>query len=91
MGGLQGGDGRGFGGREAGSRVLVAAADLEPSGIQDLADAVPRLLELKARSDLDLRFRVRIELGDGQDSPDENVVRQVNEVLGEVDAGLRLE
>ncbi len=79
-GGEEGGGGRGRGA----SKVLVASADLEPSEIQDLADAMPRLLEIKAKANLPIRFRVRVELGDGQETPPPDVAEELGTVLGEV-------
>jgi hypothetical protein len=48
------------------SKCLVAHAELEPSEIQDLAEIIPNLLELKAKFNIPLKFLVQIELGDGK-------------------------
>ncbi len=73
-----------FGGSGASRKMLAATAALEPSEIQDLADAMPKLLDIKAKCKVPLAFTVRIELGDGQKEPDAAVVEQVNQVLKEV-------
>jgi hypothetical protein len=88
--GAPGGRGE-FGGKPAGSNVLIARAELEPSEIQDLGDIVPQLLELKARSDVAIRFRVQIEIGDGRVAPPDDVVNEVNKLLAELKDGLVLE
>jgi len=79
-GGEEGGGGPGRGA----SKVLVASAELEPSEIQDLADAMPRLLEIKAKANLPIRFKVRVELGDGQEIPSSQVAGELGDILGEV-------
>jgi hypothetical protein len=52
---------------------------------------VPQLLELKARSDVAIRFRVQIEIGDGRVAPPDDVVNEVNKLLAELKDGLVLE
>jgi len=42
--------------------VVAANAELEPSQIQDLGDVMPKLLEVKAKSNTPIRFHIRIEL-----------------------------
>lgn len=69
---------------------LVAVADFEPSELQDLGDAIPKLLELKAKANLALRFQVRIEVGDGKELPTPEVSAEVNKLLGEVKDGYEI-
>jgi hypothetical protein len=76
-GGGVGGSGR----RPPPPNVRVAEADFEPSQLQDLGDAVPRLLDIKARTNVALRFHVRLEIGDGATAPDAKVVEEVNRAL----------
>jgi hypothetical protein len=76
-----GGGSGGAGRRPPPPNVCVAEADFEPSQIQDLGDAVPRLLDIKARTNLSLRFHVRLEIGDGVTAPDPKVVEDVNRAL----------
>jgi hypothetical protein len=85
------GGGAGGGGAPGGgpSKVLVASAELEPSEIQDLADAMPRLLEVKAKANLPVRFKVRVELGDGQEVPSPELAGQLGDILGEVKGEFR--
>jgi len=71
----------GWTGTETASKKLVAQADLEPSEVQDLADVIPQLLEIKSKSNTPLTFRVRIEVGDGESSPDPESANAVNKVL----------
>lgn len=69
--------------------TLGAEADLEPSQIQDLGDIVPKLLEIKKKG-LPMRFRLRIELGDGKTAPPESMVKEVNTLLRDVKEDLQL-
>lgn len=80
----------GFDGGKPSPRKLAATAIMEPSEIQNLADAMPRLLNIKAKSKVPIAFTVRIELGNGQEVPDDTVVEQVNEVLKEVKGDFRV-
>jgi len=61
--------------------VLVAASELDPSQMQDLADLVPKLLEVKAKANVPLRFHVRIEMGDGKTLPSAEAAKEVNKLL----------
>lgn len=61
--------------------VKAAEAEFEPSQLQDLGDAVPKLLDIKARTNVPLRFHVRLEIGDGVTTPEQAVVDEVNEAL----------
>ncbi len=69
--------------------TLGAEAELEPSQIQDLGDIVPKLLEIK-KTGLPMRFRLRIEIGDGKTAPPESVVKEVNTLLRDVKEDLQL-
>ncbi|MEW5869079.1 MAG: DUF499 domain-containing protein [Chloroflexota bacterium] len=60
--------------------VRVAEADLRPSEIQDLADAMGELTAAAAGNEL--KFHLRIELGGAAPAP-EDVVKKVNKVLAE--------
>jgi hypothetical protein len=73
------------------SSCLVAYAELEPSEIQDLGDIVPQLLEIKARANVPIKFLVRIELGDEKEAPPDDVVKRINELLGNMKDSFRLE
>ena len=67
--------------------VLVAQADLEAHGIQDLADQIPDMTA--AAVGTGLKFNIRIEFG-GETPPDPEAVEKINELLAEVDDTLRL-
>ena len=69
------------------SGVLVAEADLEAHGIQDLADQIPDITT--AAVGTGLKFNIRIEFG-GETPPDPEAVEKINELLAEVDDTLRL-
>ncbi|MEI6149812.1 MAG: DUF499 domain-containing protein, partial [bacterium] len=70
--------------------VLVAVADLEPSQVQDLGDIVPKLLEIKTKSNIPIRFQIRIELGDGKTMPSAEVAQKANALLKGIKEGLQL-
>ncbi|MBI4525152.1 MAG: DUF499 domain-containing protein [Deltaproteobacteria bacterium] len=61
--------------------VLVAESELKASEMQDLGDIVPKLLEVKAKTNVPLRFHVRIEMGDGKTKPPADAVKQINTLL----------
>ncbi|HUY90367.1 MAG TPA: DUF499 domain-containing protein [Pirellulales bacterium] len=84
------GGGEDFADGEPPSKKLVATASLEPSEIQDLADAMPKLLDIKAKSNVPLSFTIRVEVGDGQDPPPSGIAEQVNDVLKGVKNGFEL-
>ncbi len=77
-------------GAGTGSKLLTASAYLDPGQIQDLADQVPRLLEIKAKSKVVIQFRIQIEVGDGKTLPPKNVAAEVTEVLSEISGELQL-
>lgn len=69
------------------SGVLIADAELEPVEIQDLGDIMPKLLEIKAKANIPLRFHLRIELGDGKTKPTGEISKAVNTLLNTVKEG----
>lgn len=83
------------GGLDAGTsglkHKLVAVAPFEPAEIQDLADAIPKLLELKAKSKVPIHFQVRIELGDGTEFPPAPLAAELNAVLEAIKEGFRVQ
>jgi hypothetical protein len=56
-----------------------------------LADLIPALLDIKAKSNVAMKFYVRLELGDGKTKPSDAVAQQVNAVLKELDESFRIE
>lgn len=73
------------------SNRLVAHAEFEPSEIQDLADLIPTILQLKARFSTPLKFHIQIELGDGTERPSEEAVNEMNKLLKELKEGLEMQ
>ncbi len=69
------------------SGVLIAEADLEAHGIQDLADQIPDITT--AAVGTGLKFNIRIEFG-GETRPDLEAVEKINELLAVVDGALKL-
>jgi hypothetical protein len=70
--------------------IFVATSDMEPSELQDLGDIMPKLLELKAKTGIPVRFNLTIELGDGKKLPSLDVVKQFNALLQKIKAALEL-
>ena len=70
--------------------ILVAAGELQPGQVQELGDIVPKLLEIKAKAGTPIRFHVRIEVGDEQALPAEEIAREINTLLQRVREDLRL-
>ena len=67
--------------------VLFSEAELTTSQLQDLADQIGEIAH--AAAGYDRKLRLRLELGGKGKLPDE-VVRKVNEKLGEISDGLKL-
>jgi hypothetical protein len=70
--------------------VRIAEAQLEPVEIQDLGDAVSKLWEIKARTDVPIVINVRIEIGDGETLPSKEVVTEINDLLGGLKDGFQV-
>jgi len=70
---------------------LVAQADFDPTELQNLGDAVPTLLELKARYDLPLAFHIRLTVGDGEGQPGPEAVQALNDALADVKKDFRID
>lgn len=87
------GSGGGFGSGASipGSKTLTALTELQPSEVQDLADIIPQLLEIKNKAGSPLRFRVLIEFGDGVTEPLEESKLAINELLENLKKGLKLQ
>jgi len=68
--------------------VLVAEAELEAHGIQDLADQIPDMTA--AAIGEELKFKIRVEFG-GETPPNPEAVTKINKLLAEVDDTLILE
>ena len=67
--------------------VLVAEAELEVHGVQELADQISHIST--AAIGTDIKYKIRIEFG-GETPPDPEAVEKINELLAEVDDALRL-
>jgi len=90
-GGAMGGMGGGTGGTSGvAPKVLVAVADLEPSQVQDLGDIIPKLLEIKSKSNTPIRFQVRVEMGDGETRPSAEAAQKANALLKGIKDGMQL-
>ncbi|MFX1495850.1 MAG: hypothetical protein ACFFBZ_16320, partial [Promethearchaeota archaeon] len=72
------------------SKILVASSELEPAQVQDLADIMPKLLDIKAKANTPIRFHFRVEMGDGENLPPDEAAKKANDLLKEVKEGLEL-
>jgi hypothetical protein len=89
--GTVGGTGGGTGGGGATPpNVRIAAADFEPSQIQDLADLIPALLEIKAKAKVGMKFHVRLDIGDGTTRPTDDVIIAINSLLKDLGEDFRV-
>lgn len=86
-----GATGAGWPGAATGPKTMVARAELEPSEVQDLADLIPQLLELKNKANMPLVFRAQVEFGNGETEPDAGVAAEITKLLGSVKDGFTLE
>ena len=85
------GGGPGGGGGGGSPKVLMANAELEPAQVQELGDIVPKLLEVKTKSNTPIRFHVHIEMGDGKTLPSAEATRDANALLKGVKDELQLQ
>lgn len=81
-GGISGGGGK--------RKSLTAGAYLEPAQIQDLAELMPKLLDIKAKNNIPIRFHVHVEVGDGEVFPPASVTAELSEILDKVNGELQL-
>lgn len=82
--------GRGGGGGGERPKVRIAAADLEAAEFQDFADALPKLLQVKAKTNVPIGLRVEVSVGDGKTDPPAEAVESVNELLARIKEDFRL-
>lgn len=84
------GPGEPGGGTRGETKVLAASAELEPAQVQELGDIMPKLLTIKTKMNVPIKFHVRIELGDGKNLPPAEATKQANTLLKNVKEGLEL-
>jgi len=65
-------------------KMLVAKADFEPSELQDLADLIPQLLEIKAKAKVPMQFQVSLQVGDGKQRPSQTLADEINVELAKL-------
>jgi hypothetical protein len=93
-----GGKGGGYGGAPEGfgatavcnHDVRWAEAELGPAEIQDLGDAIPKLLAIKSKTGCPLVFRVRIELGGKDHVPAPDTIAGINQILDDLKSGFHV-
>jgi len=91
--GVRGGTGTGGGGPTPPvptPGVLVASSELEPHELQDLADNMQKLLDVKAQTGVPVRFHVRIEVGEPGCVESDVAATRINVVLEEVRHGFQV-
>ena len=66
------------------TKMLTADTELGPSEVQDLSDVIPDLLKIRAKTNMPLRFYVRIEMGDGKTVPSDEAANELNAILKKV-------
>lgn len=65
-------------------KLRIAAADLGAAEFQDLSDVLPKLLDVKAKTNVPITFRVEVSVGDGKEPPPKEAVDAVNELLRKI-------
>lgn len=70
--------------------VYSAQADLEPSEVQDLGEAIPKLLAETASTDTPLRFHVRVEVGSEKRPTEEELAKKLAKILKGVKGAMEL-
>ena len=71
--------------------IRVAKGDFEASQMQDLADAIPDLVDFKAKNNITMKFIVRLEIGSGSTPPSDELVAEINKMLKDCGDGFRVE
>jgi hypothetical protein len=85
-----GGGGVGGGGVKEAPGVYVAEADLEPSEVQDLGEAIPKLLNIIAATNTVLQFHIRVVAGSDKKPADKIVAQKLNVALKGIRGSLEL-
>jgi hypothetical protein len=75
---------------ETSTNKRIGKSDLEPSEVQDLADVIPQLLELKNKYSTPIQFSIRIECGDGTQIPKPELVEEINKILHQINEDLKI-
>lgn len=75
----------------AGRGKYITTVQLEANQIQDLADVMPQLLDIKAQSDLDLIFTVSLRLQHPEEEISAEDLKKLNEILKDVSEGFQFE
>jgi len=79
-----------LGPRMAESNAMTAFEELSPSQLQDFTDIVPKILEIKTKANIPIKFGIRIEVGDGKTKPDTTSVEKINRILEDIKNGFGL-
>jgi hypothetical protein len=69
--------------------ILTAEADLRPNETQNLADHIGEFTRLATTAGVDLRFHLRVDLGDGREIPADTLAK-VSKLLESVKSDLTL-
>jgi hypothetical protein len=70
--------------------ILVGSSELEPHELQDLADNVQKILEVKAQTGVPVRFHLRIEVGETGRTDSDEAAARINAVLKEIREDFRI-
>jgi len=71
-------------------KIHLAEALFSAHQIQDLGDVVSKLTEIKTKYNTDVRFYVRIEIGDGEKTPPIEALQKVNAILKDLKADMQV-
>ena len=64
--------------------ILVGSSELEPHELQDLADNIQKILDVKAQTGVPIRFHLRIEVGEAGRNDSDEAATRINALLKEI-------
>jgi len=71
--------------------IRSAKGIFELAQMQDFAEAVPALLNIKAKTNVSMKFRVSFEVGSGLTPPSDDLIAEINKVLKDCGDGFLVE
>jgi hypothetical protein len=67
-----------------------AESELDASEIQNLGDVIQKLLDIRSKSGYPITFKVRIEIGDADNIPDDATIAEINQILDNIKQGFKV-
>lgn len=70
--------------------TISVDSEIEPAQIMDLGDVIPKLLDIKTKTNTPMRFRIHIELGSSENRPSPETLLQINNILKGIHENLEI-